>query len=42
VLSVLDGETVVRLLTDYYGTDLLSGDFAEFLADEGYMEADDV
>lgn len=37
-LCGLDGETVANLFTDYYGTQLLAYDFADFLVDEGYLE----
>ena len=34
-LCELDGETVARLFTNYYGNQLLSEDFKEFLEEEG-------
>lgn len=37
-LCELDGETVARLFTNYYGNQLLDEDFHEFLIDEGVME----
>lgn len=37
LLCELSGEDVARLFTNYYGNQLLSEDFEEFLADEGYM-----
>ncbi len=36
-LCELDGEEVARLFTDYYGNQLLSADFKEFLEDEGVI-----
>ncbi len=36
LLCELSGEEVAQLFTDYYGTQLLSDDFAEFIEDEGY------
>lgn len=36
-LCELDGEEVARLFTNYYGNQLLSEDFKEFLEDEGVM-----
>lgn len=40
-LCTLDGETVLRLLTDYHGTQLLSEGFKEFLIDEGFLDEDE-
>lgn len=41
-LCELDGETVLRLLTDWHGTQLLDEGFRSHLADEGVMdEVDD-
>ena len=40
-LCELSGEEVARLFTNYYGNQLLSEDFKEFLQDEGYMESDE-
>jgi hypothetical protein len=37
-LAELDGETVMRLLTDYHGEQLLSEGLREHLVDEGYLE----
>ena len=34
-LCALDGETVTRLFTDYYGNQLLTEDFSEFIEEEG-------
>lgn len=36
-LCELDGEEVVRLFTNYYGNQLLSEDFKEWLEDEEVM-----
>jgi hypothetical protein len=36
-LCELDGETVARLFTDYYGNRLMDAGFKEFLEDEGIM-----
>ena len=36
VLCNLDGETVARLFTNYYGNQLLTEDFSEFIEEEGY------
>ena len=35
-LCSLDGETVARLFTNYYGNQLLTEDFSEFIEEEGY------
>lgn len=35
-LCELDGETVARLFTNYYGNQLLTEDFSEFIEEEGY------
>lgn len=35
-LCALDGETVARLFTNYYGDQLLTEDFSEFIEEEGY------
>jgi hypothetical protein len=37
-LVSLDGEAVLRALTDYHGTQLLDEGFAEFLVDEGLLD----
>lgn len=37
-LGKLDGEEVARLFTDFYGNQLLTNDFAEFLEDELNIE----
>ena len=36
-LCKLDGEEVARLFTNFYGNQLLSEEFKEFLEDEGVM-----
>ena len=36
-LCKLSGEQVANLFTDYYGCQLLTEDFKEFLEDEGVM-----
>lgn len=36
-LCELSGEEVARLFTNYYGNQLLTEDFKEFLEDEGVM-----
>ena len=36
------GETVARAFLNYYGVQLLSEGFAEFLIDEGYCDAEDL
>lgn len=41
LLCSLDGETAVRLLTDWHGMQLLSLGFYGFLADEGYVDPDE-
>ena len=33
-LCTLDGETVARLFTDYYGNQMLTEDFSEFIEEE--------
>ncbi len=35
ILTELDGETVARLFTDYFGNQLLDEDFLQFIKDEG-------
>lgn len=35
MLVKLDGETVARLFTNYYGTQLLDEDFMDFIEQEG-------
>ena len=35
MLTELDGETVARLFTDYYGNQLLTDEFLEFIVAEG-------
>ena len=36
-LCKLDGEEVARLFTNYYGNQLLTADFKEYLEEEGWM-----
>jgi hypothetical protein len=36
-LASLGGEAVLRAFTDYHGTQILSKDFADFLAGEGLL-----
>lgn len=36
-LCNLDGETVARLFTNYYGNQLLTEDFSEFIEEEGVI-----
>ena len=36
-LCNLDGEEVARLFTNYYGNQLLTEDFKEYLEKEGWM-----
>jgi hypothetical protein len=40
-LSGLDGETVIRILTNYHGMQILDDGFYDYLIDEGIIEADD-
>lgn len=39
-LCEMSGEDVARAFTNYYGNQLLSEDFRQFMIDEGYMEDD--
>lgn len=39
-LCEMSGENVARVFTNYYGNQLLSEDFCQFLVDEGYMESE--
>ena len=41
VLCEMSGEDVARVFTNYYGNQLLSADFHQFLVDEGYIESED-
>ena len=41
VLCEMSGEDVARVFTNYYGNQLLSEDFHQFLVDEGYIENED-
>ena len=36
-LCKLDGEEVARLFTNYYGNQLLTKDFKEYIEEEGWM-----
>lgn len=38
VLCEMSGEDVARVFTNFFGNQLLSKDFYQFLVDEGYME----
>lgn len=40
-LCEMSGENVARVFTNYYGNQLLSEEFHQFLVDEGYMESED-
>lgn len=40
-LSACSGEEVARLMTDYYGMQLLDRGFYDFLVDEGYLPEED-
>lgn len=42
VLVNLDGKAVAGAFTNYYGNQLLSKEFAEFLIDEGYADCTDL
>jgi hypothetical protein len=35
------GETLLEVITNYYGTQILDDGFAKFLVDEGIMESED-
>ena len=39
-LQALDGETVLRLILDFHGEQLLSTEFAEHCVEEGVVDAD--
>jgi hypothetical protein len=41
VLISMDSDTMLRVLTDYYGLQLLDEGFAEHLVDEGFMEPEE-
>lgn len=41
VLCEMSGEDVARVFTDYYGNQLLSDDFHQYLIDEGWMESEE-
>lgn len=36
----MSGEDVARAFTNFFGSQLLSEDFCQFLVDEGYMESE--
>jgi hypothetical protein len=36
----MSGEDVARAFTNFFGNQLLSEDFCQFLVDEGYMESE--
>ena len=40
VLCEMSGEDVARVFTNYYGNQLLSDDFHQYLVDESWMEAE--
>ena len=39
-LQALDGETVLRLILDFHGEQLLTTEFAEHCVEEGAVDAD--
>lgn len=39
-LCEMSGENVARVFANYYGNQLLSEDFYQFLVDEGYVESE--
>ena len=39
-LRALDGETVLRLILDFHGEQLITDDFAQHCVDEGTVDAD--
>ena len=39
-LQALDGETVLRLILDFHGEQLLTTEFAEHCVEEGVVDAD--
>lgn len=41
-LQALDGETVLRLILDFHGEQLLSTEFAEHCVEEGAVDADEL
>lgn len=40
-LIKMSGEDVARAFTNFFGNQILSEEFYQFLVDEGYMESDD-
>lgn len=40
-LVEMSGEDVARTFTNFFGNQILSEDFCQFLVDEGYMESDE-
>ena len=40
-LVEMSGEDVARAFTNFFGNQLLSEEFHQFLLDEGYMESED-
>lgn len=40
-LAEMSGEDVARAFTNFFGNQLLSEEFHQFLLDEGYMESED-
>lgn len=40
-LIEMSGEDVARAFTNFFGNQLLSEDFRQFLVGEGYMESED-
>lgn len=40
-LVKMSGEDVARAFTNFFGNQLLSEDFHQFLVDEGYIESED-
>ena len=41
-LQALDGETVLRLILDFHGEQLLTSEFAEHCVEEGAVDADEL
>lgn len=41
VLCEMSGEDVARVFTNYFGNQLLSDDFYQYLIDEGWMEPEE-
>lgn len=41
-LQALNGETVLRLILDFHGEQLLTDDFAQHCVDEGAVDADEL